>query len=101
MVVREVWVAGSGGSSLRTGNPGGCKDAQRGGWAWETLPTRPHHLPHISTCSPAWVRPALPWAWPHAQGPLPPLPASTPQSEVTVPEPAHQPSLPTDHWRCG
>lgn len=27
-------------------------------------PPCPHHLPHISTCSPTWCSPAFPWARP-------------------------------------
>lgn len=103
VVIREEWVTGSGGSSLRTGSPRGCKDVQRGCWAWEMLPYPPpppaprqHLLTHLVFASISLGR-----AWSHAWGPLPTPPSSTPQSEVMVPEPAHQPSLPTERWGCG
>lgn len=63
VVIREEWVTGSGGSSLRTGSPRGCKDIQRGCWAWETLPyppPPPAPRQHLLT----WCSPAFPWAGP-------------------------------------
>lgn len=41
VIIREVWVMGSGGSSLRTGSPRGCKGVQRGCWAWRHSPHPP------------------------------------------------------------